>query len=71
MANMRETVSKATQLSRISWARMGLISNSIEIGTAVIDMLYESSLYMAEDAGAADLIAGRGALPRNRISEET
>jgi alkanesulfonate monooxygenase SsuD/methylene tetrahydromethanopterin reductase-like flavin-dependent oxidoreductase (luciferase family) len=50
---------------------MGLISNSIEIGTAVIDMLYESSLYMAEDAGAADLIAGRGALPRNRISEET
>jgi alkanesulfonate monooxygenase SsuD/methylene tetrahydromethanopterin reductase-like flavin-dependent oxidoreductase (luciferase family) len=52
---------------------MGLISasNRIEIGTAVIDMLYESPLYMAEDAGATDLIAGRGAPPRNRISEET
>ena len=30
----------------------------IEIGTAVIDMRYENPLYMAEDAGAADLIAG-------------
>jgi len=30
----------------------------IEIGTAV-DMRYENPLYMAEDAGAADLIAGR------------
>jgi hypothetical protein len=47
------------------------VSNRIEIGTAVIDMLYESPLYMAEGAGAADLIAGRGALPGNRISEET
>jgi alkanesulfonate monooxygenase SsuD/methylene tetrahydromethanopterin reductase-like flavin-dependent oxidoreductase (luciferase family) len=28
------------------------------IGTAVIDMRYENPLYMAEDAGAADLIAG-------------
>ena len=31
---------------------------AIEIGTAVIDMRYENPLYMAEDAGAADLIAG-------------
>jgi alkanesulfonate monooxygenase SsuD/methylene tetrahydromethanopterin reductase-like flavin-dependent oxidoreductase (luciferase family) len=30
----------------------------IEIGTAGIDMRYENPLYMAEDAGAADLIAG-------------
>ncbi len=29
-----------------------------QIGTAVIDMRYENPLYMAEDAGAADLIAG-------------
>src|SRR5205085_7300713 len=30
----------------------------IEIGKAVIDMRYESPLSMAEDAGAADVIAG-------------
>src|SRR5215475_4571892 len=30
----------------------------IEIGTAVIDMRYENPLYMAEDAGAADIISG-------------
>ena len=30
----------------------------IEIGTAVIDMRYENPLYMVEDAGAADIIAG-------------
>ncbi|WP_062226042.1 LLM class flavin-dependent oxidoreductase [Aureimonas frigidaquae] len=30
----------------------------IELGTAVIDMRYENPLYMAEDAGAADLISG-------------
>jgi alkanesulfonate monooxygenase SsuD/methylene tetrahydromethanopterin reductase-like flavin-dependent oxidoreductase (luciferase family) len=30
----------------------------IEIGTAVIDMRYENPMYMAEDAGAADIIAG-------------
>ena len=28
------------------------------LGTAVIDMRYENPLYMAEDAGAADLISG-------------
>ena len=33
-------------------------TSRIEIGTAVIDMRYENPLYMAEDAAAADLIAG-------------
>jgi alkanesulfonate monooxygenase SsuD/methylene tetrahydromethanopterin reductase-like flavin-dependent oxidoreductase (luciferase family) len=33
-------------------------TRTIEIGTAVIDMRYENPLYMAEDAGAADIIAG-------------
>jgi alkanesulfonate monooxygenase SsuD/methylene tetrahydromethanopterin reductase-like flavin-dependent oxidoreductase (luciferase family) len=33
-------------------------TKTIEIGTAVIDMRYENPLHMAEDAGAADLIAG-------------
>src|SRR5689334_1196156 len=33
-------------------------TSRIELGTAVIDMRYESPLYMAEDAGAADLISG-------------
>ena len=37
---------------------MGAKTSRIEIGTAVIDMRYENPLYMAEDAGAADLIAG-------------
>lgn len=39
-------------------AAVGAKTKSIEIGTAVIDMRYENPLYMAEDAGAADLIAG-------------
>ncbi len=39
-------------------AAMGAKTSRIEIGTAVIDMRYENPLYMAEDAGAADLIAG-------------
>ena len=39
-------------------AAVGARSSRIEIGTAVIDMRYENPLYMAEDAGAADLIAG-------------
>jgi alkanesulfonate monooxygenase SsuD/methylene tetrahydromethanopterin reductase-like flavin-dependent oxidoreductase (luciferase family) len=39
-------------------AAVGARTNKIEIGTAVIDMRYENPLYMAEDAGAADLIAG-------------
>ncbi|MEK9796424.1 MAG: LLM class flavin-dependent oxidoreductase [Alphaproteobacteria bacterium] len=33
-------------------------TSRIEIGTGVIDMRYENPLYMAEDAGAADLISG-------------
>jgi len=37
---------------------VGARTSRIEIGTAVIDMRYENPLYMAEDAGAADLIAG-------------
>src|SRR3977135_1758155 len=36
---------------------IGARTRAIEIGTAVIDMRYENPLYMAEDAGAADLIA--------------
>src|SRR5262245_19642090 len=40
-------------------AAVGARTSKIEIGTAVIDMRYENPLYMAEDAGAADVIAGR------------
>ena len=39
-------------------AAIGARTRAIEIGTAVIDMRYENPLYMAEDAGAADVIAG-------------
>jgi alkanesulfonate monooxygenase SsuD/methylene tetrahydromethanopterin reductase-like flavin-dependent oxidoreductase (luciferase family) len=39
-------------------AAAGARTSRIEIGTAVIDMRYENPLYMVEDAGAADLIAG-------------
>jgi alkanesulfonate monooxygenase SsuD/methylene tetrahydromethanopterin reductase-like flavin-dependent oxidoreductase (luciferase family) len=39
-------------------AAVGARTKSIEIGTGVIDMRYENPLYMAEDAGAADLISG-------------
>jgi len=39
-------------------AAVGARTRRIEIGTAVIDMRYENPLYMIEDAGAADLIAG-------------
>ncbi|MGM0385855.1 MAG: LLM class flavin-dependent oxidoreductase [Actinomycetota bacterium] len=39
-------------------AAVGARTMRIEIGTGVIDMRYENPLYMAEDAGAADLIAG-------------
>src|SRR5690606_17307886 len=39
-------------------AAIGAKTSKIEIGTAVIDMRYENPLYMAEDAGAADLISG-------------
>jgi alkanesulfonate monooxygenase SsuD/methylene tetrahydromethanopterin reductase-like flavin-dependent oxidoreductase (luciferase family) len=40
-------------------AVVGAKTSRIEIGTAVIDMRYENPFYMAEDAGATDLIAGR------------
>ena len=39
-------------------AAVGARTRRIEIGTAVIDMRYENPLYMVEDAGAADVIAG-------------
>jgi alkanesulfonate monooxygenase SsuD/methylene tetrahydromethanopterin reductase-like flavin-dependent oxidoreductase (luciferase family) len=39
-------------------AAIGARTNKIEIGTAVIDMRYENPMYMVEDAGAADIIAG-------------
>ena len=39
-------------------AAVGAKTSRIEIGTAVIDMRYENPLYMVEDAGAADVIAG-------------
>src|SRR6202020_1106522 len=40
-------------------AAVGARTKKFEIGTGVIDMRYENPLYMAEDAGSADLIAGR------------
>src|ERR1700738_897241 len=50
---------------------IGARTRAIEIGTAVIDMRYENPLYMAEDAGAADLIAsGRLQLGISRGSPE-
>ncbi|MDQ4034541.1 MAG: LLM class flavin-dependent oxidoreductase [Chloroflexota bacterium] len=39
-------------------AAVGARTSRIETGTAVIDMRYENPFYMAEDAGAADIIAG-------------
>jgi alkanesulfonate monooxygenase SsuD/methylene tetrahydromethanopterin reductase-like flavin-dependent oxidoreductase (luciferase family) len=39
-------------------AAVGARTSRIEIGTGVIDMRYENPFYMAEDGGAADLIAG-------------
>src|ERR1700759_3647388 len=37
---------------------IGVSTSRIEIGTGVIDMRYENPLYMAEEAAAADLLAG-------------
>src|SRR3954454_22974586 len=39
-------------------AAVGARTSRIEIGTGVVDMRYENPFYMAEDAGAADVIAG-------------
>src|SRR5918995_5759914 len=53
-------------------AAIGARTSRIEIGTGVIDMRYENPLYMAEDAGAADLISGgRLQLGISRGSPET
>src|ERR1700712_2157469 len=52
-------------------AAMGARTSRIELGTAVIDMRYENSRYMAEEAGAADLISrGRLQLGLSRGSPE-
>jgi alkanesulfonate monooxygenase SsuD/methylene tetrahydromethanopterin reductase-like flavin-dependent oxidoreductase (luciferase family) len=52
-------------------AAIGARTSRIEIGTAVIDMRYENPLYMAEDAGSADLISnGRLQLGISRGSPE-
>ena len=52
-------------------AAVGARTRRIEIGTAVIDMRYENPMYMAEDAGAADVIAsGRLQLGISRGSPE-
>ena len=52
-------------------AAVGARTSKIEIGTSVIDMRYENPLYMAEDAGAADLISrGRLQLGLSRGSPE-
>jgi alkanesulfonate monooxygenase SsuD/methylene tetrahydromethanopterin reductase-like flavin-dependent oxidoreductase (luciferase family) len=52
-------------------AAVGARTRTIEIGTAVIDMRYENPRYMAEDAGAADIIAnGRLQLGISRGSPE-
>src|SRR5690554_5176774 len=52
-------------------AAIGAKTSKIEIGTGVIDMRYENPLYMAENAGAADLISeGRLQLGISRGSPE-
>lgn len=52
-------------------AAAGARTKTIELGTAVIDMRYENPFYMAEDAGAADLISqGRLQLGISRGSPE-
>ena len=52
-------------------AAIGAKTSKIEIGTGVIDMRYENPFYMAEDAGAADLISeGRLQLGVSRGSPE-
>jgi alkanesulfonate monooxygenase SsuD/methylene tetrahydromethanopterin reductase-like flavin-dependent oxidoreductase (luciferase family) len=52
-------------------AAVGARTSTIEIGTGVIDMRYENPLYMAENAGAADLISeGRLQLGISRGSPE-
>ncbi|WP_299956366.1 LLM class flavin-dependent oxidoreductase [uncultured Modestobacter sp.] len=51
---------------------MAMRTQRIELGTGVIDMRYENPLYMAEEAAAADLLAGeRLQLGISRGSPET
>lgn len=51
---------------------MAARTRRIEVGTGVIDMRYENPLYLAEEAGALDLLAdGRVALGVSRGSPET
>jgi len=51
---------------------MAMRTHRIELGTGVIDMRYENPLYMAEEAGAADLLSdGRLQLGVSRGSPET
>jgi len=51
---------------------MAVRTRTIELGTGVIDMRYENPLYFAEEAGAADLLAGgRLQLGVSRGSPET
>ncbi|MGY1745078.1 LLM class flavin-dependent oxidoreductase [Blastococcus sp. SYSU D00695] len=51
---------------------MAMRTSRIELGTGVIDMRYENPLYMAEEAAAADLLAGgRLQLGVSRGSPET
>ena len=53
-------------------AAMAARTKHIELGTAVIDMRYENSLYMAEEAAITDLISnGRLQLGLSRGSPET
>lgn len=53
-------------------AAIGARTSHIEIGTGVIDMRYQNPLYLAEEAAAADLIAGeRLQLGVSRGSPET
>ena len=51
---------------------MAARTQRIEVGTGVIDMRYENPLYLAEEAGALDLLSdGRVALGVSRGSPET
>lgn len=53
-------------------AAMAARTSRIELGTGVIDMRYENPLYMAEEAGATDLLSdGRLQLGVSRGSPET
>ncbi len=53
-------------------AAMAARTRRIDVGTGVIDMRYENPLYMAEEAGATDLISGgRLQLGVSRGSPET